>query len=76
MVVAVVLALIIAGCSMVGSAPIERMNAKTAMVSAVDSDRAWVRICSADINAPNPAGTPANISIGAIVTAQAVGPTP
>jgi len=74
MVVAVVLALIIAGCSMVGSAPIERMNAKTAMVSAVDSDRA--RICSADINAPNPAGTPANISIGAIVTAQAVGPTP
>jgi len=76
MVVAVVLALIIAGCSKVGSAPIERMNAETAAVSAVDSDKAWVQICPADINAPNPAGTPANISIGAVVTAQAVGPTP
>jgi len=54
MVVAVVLALIIAGCTKVGSAPIERMNAKTAAVSAVDSDKAWVQICPADINAPNP----------------------
>jgi len=48
-----------------------------AAFAAVDSDQTWAQICPADVAASNPAAaSPANLSIGSVVTAQPLGPTP